>query len=86
VLVKLRAAFGIEKLLLEGGGKINGSFLAANLIDELSVLLAPVADGTIGAPSLFDATHRAGSARALELLSVERRPADLVWVRYRVKR
>ncbi|HEY0093808.1 MAG TPA: dihydrofolate reductase family protein, partial [Archangium sp.] len=51
VLQKLRKDFGIKKLLLEGGGKINGSFLAAGLIDELSVLLAPVADGGIGTPS-----------------------------------
>jgi riboflavin biosynthesis pyrimidine reductase len=35
VLRKSRSRFGIRKLLLEGGGKINGSFLAANLIDEL---------------------------------------------------
>ena len=48
VLEKLRKEFGIRKLLLEGGGKINGSFLAANLIDELSVLVAPIADGAIG--------------------------------------
>src|SRR3989442_5154946 len=31
VLVKLRKEFGIRKLLLEGGGKINGSILAAGL-------------------------------------------------------
>ncbi len=30
VLEKLRKEFGIKKLLLEGGGKINGSFLAAD--------------------------------------------------------
>src|SRR5262249_30144275 len=35
VLAKLRRSFGIEKLLLEGGGKINGSFLDADLVDEL---------------------------------------------------
>ena len=46
VLRKLRSSFGIRKLLLEGGGKINGSFLAANLIDELSILVGPVADGS----------------------------------------
>ena len=53
VLAKLRSEFGIKRLLLEGGGKINGSFLAADLIDELSVLIAPVADGSIGTPTLF---------------------------------
>lgn len=38
-----------------GGGKINGSCLAAGVIDELSILIAPVADGSIGTPTLFDA-------------------------------
>jgi riboflavin biosynthesis pyrimidine reductase len=85
VLGKLRTRFGIRKLLLEGGGKINGSFLAAGVIDELSILIAPVADGGVGTPSLFDARKGAGPARHLKLLSVERRPGDLLWVRYRVR-
>jgi riboflavin biosynthesis pyrimidine reductase len=85
VLRKLRARFGIRRLLLEGGGKINGSFLAAGLIDELSVLIAPVADGSVGTPTLFDATEGPGPARHLKLLSVERRPGDLLWVRYAVR-
>lgn len=41
VLEKLYDACGIKKVLLEGGGKINGSFLAAGLVDELSLLVAP---------------------------------------------
>jgi 2,5-diamino-6-(ribosylamino)-4(3H)-pyrimidinone 5'-phosphate reductase len=86
VLQKLRKEFGIKRLLLEGGGKINGSFLAADLIDELSVLLAPVADGSIGTPSLFDAKEGRGPARKLELRSVEKRKGGLVWLRYKVKR
>jgi 2,5-diamino-6-(ribosylamino)-4(3H)-pyrimidinone 5'-phosphate reductase len=85
VLRKLRDRFGIRKLLLEGGGKINGSFLAAGLIDELSVLIAPVADGGVGTPSLFDAREGRGPARRLKLLSVERRRGDLLWVRYGVR-
>ena len=85
VLRKLRARFGIKKLLLEGGGKINGSFLAANLIDELSILVAPIADGSIGTPSLFDADRRV-RARNLKLLSIEKRSGDIVWLRYKVRR
>jgi 2,5-diamino-6-(ribosylamino)-4(3H)-pyrimidinone 5'-phosphate reductase len=85
ILRKLRARFGIEKLLLEGGGKINGSFLAAGMIDELSLLVAPVADGATGTPTLFDAKEGSGPARHLKLLSVERRRGDLLWVRYRVR-
>lgn len=86
VLQKLRKEFGIKTLLLEGGGKINGSFLAADLIDELSVLIAPVADGSIGTPSLFDAKEGRGPSRKLELRSVEKRKGGLVWLRYKVKR
>jgi len=86
VLVKLRREFGIETLLLEGGGGINGSFLAAGLVDELSVLVAPVVDGAVGTPSLFDRPAGEGGARALRLVSVERRPADVLWLRYEVKR
>ncbi|MEA2238299.1 MAG: hypothetical protein QOC81_3023 [Thermoanaerobaculia bacterium] len=84
VLRKLRAHFGIKKLLLEGGGKINGSFLAANLIDELSILVAPIADGSIGTPSLFDSGRRI-RARNLKLLSIEKRSGGIVWLRYKVR-
>jgi 2,5-diamino-6-(ribosylamino)-4(3H)-pyrimidinone 5'-phosphate reductase len=86
VLQKLRARFGIKKLLLEGGGKINGTFLAANLIDELSVLVGPVADGSVGTPSLFDVEDRRIPARSLKLTSIEKRPGDIVWLRYKVRR
>jgi 2,5-diamino-6-(ribosylamino)-4(3H)-pyrimidinone 5'-phosphate reductase len=86
VLQKLRSQFGIRKLLLEGGGKINGSFLAADLIDELSVLVGPVADGSVGTPSLFDVDDRRVPARKLKLLSIEQRPGDIVWLRYKVRR
>ncbi|WP_242359964.1 RibD family protein [Anaeromyxobacter sp. SG17] len=85
VLRKLRSRFGIRRLLLEGGGKINGSFLAAGVIDELSVLVAPVADGGVGTPTLFDAREGPGPARHLKLVSVERRRGDLLWVRYRIR-
>ena len=85
VLRTLRSRFGIRKLLLEGGGKINGSFLAANLIDELSILIAPIADGSIGTPTLFDVADRRAPARKLKLLSVEKRSGGIVWLRYNVR-
>ena len=85
VLEKLARNFGIKRLLLEGGGKINGTFLAADLIDELSILVAPVADGAIGTPALFD-TEDDAPARSLKLISVEQRRNDIVWLRYKVKR
>jgi len=84
VLAKLRTAFGIRRLLLEGGGTINGSFLAAGLIDELSILIAPVADGSIGTPTVFDAMAGKGLARKLRLISIARIKGDLVWLRYKM--
>lgn len=86
VLEKLRASFGIRRLLLEGGGGINGSFLAADLIDEMSILVGPVADGGIGTPTLFDAKKGRAAVRHLKLMSVEQRKGDIVWLRYKVKR
>jgi 2,5-diamino-6-(ribosylamino)-4(3H)-pyrimidinone 5'-phosphate reductase len=53
-------------------------------VDEVSLLLAPVADGTAGTASLFDAAGGA-PGRRLRLESVERRAADVLWLRYRVE-
>ena len=84
VLRKLRKRFGIRRLLLEGGGKINGSFLAADLIDEMSVLIAPIADGTVGAPALVDVESGPGPRRKLRLTAVEVLVGDIVWLRYKL--
>jgi len=85
VLPALRARFGIRKLLLEGGGKINGSFLAANAIDELSILVAPIADGSIGTPTLFDVDDHRAPPRKLSLVAMEKRTGGIVWLRYKVR-
>lgn len=46
-LEKLKSLFGIETLLLEGGSVLNGAFQRSDVIDELSLVVAPVtaADG-----------------------------------------
>ena len=41
-LEKLRLKFGIKVLLLEGGSLINGSFMKAGVIDEISLVQAPI--------------------------------------------
>jgi riboflavin biosynthesis pyrimidine reductase len=45
MLEMLNRVFGIKRLLLEGGGAINGQFLASGLVDEVNVLMAPAFDG-----------------------------------------
>lgn len=77
----LNREFGITSLLLEGGGGINGTFLTEGLIDEISLLLVPIADGTAG-PSIFD--REAAEGRSLRLLQVDRLGDDMLHLRYRV--
>jgi len=81
-LVKI-GALGVRTLMLEGGGGINGSFLGAGLVDEVSLLIAPVVDGRMGSPSVFDLSAN-GTPYRLALDSTEQRADDLVWLRYRV--
>jgi len=87
-LTKLATTFHIKTLLLEGGGKINGAMLQAGLIDELSLLLAPIADGTNGTPTLFDTLNTGTSPHApirLTLHAVEQRTDGILWLRYHCK-
>jgi len=84
-LEKIGAQFGVRTLMLEGGGRINGGMLRANLIDEVSVLVAPIADGRIGTPALFDVDGDDVTPWRLVLELVERRADDVLWLRYRVE-
>lgn len=83
--------FGISNILLEGGGTINGAFLKADLIDEISLLLYPGIDGLSGIPGIFDyhgapGDERPAAGRSLRLLAVETLAAGMVWIRYAIDR
>lgn len=80
----LNRDFGVLRLLLEGGGRINGSFLAAGLIDEISLLVLPVADGSDGMPSLFDRAPAPSSL--LKLQSIKQLAGDMIHLRYELIR
>ena len=84
ILEKISAQFGVRTLMLEGGGRINGSFLRAGLIDEVSLLVAPLVDGRMGTAAVFDLSAEGASPCRLALEHVERRANDLLWLRYRV--
>lgn len=84
VLKKLYKLFNIKRVRIDGGGHVNGSFLKAGLIDEFSLVLAPIADGTIGAPTVFEAEKGFGKRKAthFKLKSVKRIYKDFLWIRY----
>ncbi len=89
-LAALEGSFGVQTLLLEGGGIINGAFLKAGLIDELSILIYPAVDGLAGVSSIISCPGQAGDLPAqgqrLELTSSQTFPGGVVWLRYKVLR
>ncbi len=83
----LREHFAIETLLLEGGGHINGGFLQAGLVDEVSVVMAAGIDGRHEIAGLFDGIAEANrSVFPLRLKSVGELEQGALWIRYDVVR
>lgn len=85
VVARLGEVFGLRRVLLEGGGRLNAAFLAADAIDETSTLLFPVIDGQRGVPAIYD-DPGATIARRLELTAAETLEGGVVWLRHRIVR
>src|SRR3984885_13642677 len=88
-MAQLASVFGVKKLLLEGGGRINGAFLKHRLIDEFSTLIFPAVDGLAGRQSIVDYGdangERPGAGQSLRLISCETLDGGMVWLRHRVE-
>lgn len=84
LLHELKTRFGIERLMIAGGGYVNGSFLQAGLVDEVSLVLAPVADGNAHSVTAFENHNflENKAAVGLALLEVQRIDGDGLWLRY----
>ena len=80
----LQSEFGVDRLAVVGGGKINGGFLQAGLIDELSLMIGPGIDGRNNQPSLFDGIpdKKDFLPFKLEFKEVSTFPNGVVWIRY----
>ena len=89
-LDQLATIFGVKKLMLEGGGRINGAFLKHKLIDEFSTLIYPAVDGTAGTQNIVDYDgaegERPGAGQALRLTGCETLEGGMVWLRHTVER
>lgn len=83
LLHKLKNQFGIERLMIAGGGVTNWSFAAEGLVDELSIVVAPVADGGTESVSIFEEIGKQPHPPVSFTLK-EARPfdGDGVWLRY----
>lgn len=85
---KLYRLFGIETILICGGGTVNWTFLQQGLIDELSLLLAPAADGSSTAVTVFEESDWLPSSAPAEfqLKAVEQLKGDGIRLTYLVRK
>ncbi|MFJ9106013.1 dihydrofolate reductase family protein [Streptomyces sp. NPDC102405] len=79
LLEHLHEERGVDRLMVEGGGRVHTQLLQQGLADELQLVLAPLFVGTPDAPRLFGpGTYQAGRLRLVE----SRRIEDVVLMRY----
>lgn len=80
----LAREFGIQHLVVEGGAATNGAFLAAGLVDEMRILVAPAIDGGENVQGI--AAYRDGLAgkMRMQFTSVNALEHGVVELRYAV--
>lgn len=87
MLEKLYKLFGIERLLAAGGGLMNWSLIREDLIDELSIVIAPAADGNSSTATIFEkADFLPERTPAVFQIKDIRKIGDAVHLLYTVKR
>ncbi|WP_416177256.1 RibD family protein [Dialister sp.] len=83
---KIRDLLHVDTLILGGGAVLNWSFLQAGLVDEVSQVIAPAADGSKETQTLFMAKKGLSDDQPMLFtpLSVEIMADDAVWIRWKV--
>ncbi len=81
----LKEEFNVDRMVVLGGGHINGSFLEADLLDEISVLIGSGVDGREGMCAIFDGLPMNSEVKQLKLEKVESFDSGAVLIKYRVK-
>ncbi|MCC8111372.1 MAG: RibD family protein [Ruminococcus sp.] len=84
---KLKELFGIETLMLGGGAALNWSFIQVGMCDEISVVIAPTADGSTKMQTLFMARDGLSDDTPIGFSLLEAKALDggSVWLRYKVR-
>lgn len=85
LLTKLKELFGVEMLMLGGGGVLNWSFIQAGCCDEVSIIMAPAADGSRETQTLFMTKKglSTDTAKGFRLLEAKALDSGSVWLRYK---
>ena len=84
---KLKGLFGINTILICGGGTVNWTFIQQGVVDELSLLLAPAADGNSSTPTVFEKSELLDTTTPVEfqLKNVEQLKDSGIRLTYLVK-
>ncbi len=87
-LEELGSRFGIQGVRVDSGGTLNGVLLQVGLVDEISLLIAPLLAGDDNARPFYHVPGNAlaDSAISLRLVHCERLDGDMLWLRYEVAR
>lgn len=80
----LAEVFGVKRLGVVGGGHINGAFLQAGLLDEVSLMIGAGIDGRAGMTAVFDGIQVHNFPPTLLTLNTVERMGNTVWLRYTV--
>ena len=75
-LEKLKTLMGINSILLEGGSIVNGYFQRADVIDELSLVVAPIVADAEDKPLFMDSTLSEFKLKEIKQYD------DVVWMNY----
>ena len=79
----LNEQFNVKRLAIVGGGHINGAFLRAGLLNEVSIVIGAGIDGRAGMTAVFDGIgDKNYPTTLLKLKSMERVGENSVWLRY----
>lgn len=78
--------FGIKRLGIVGGGHINGAFLQAGLLDEVSLMIGGGIDGRSGMAAVFDGIRQTDYPPTMLTLNDVERMGNTVWLKYSVNK
>lgn len=88
ILERMKAALGVERVVLTAGSRLNGALLRAGLVDEISLVLLPAVIGGTTTPALFNSPDLGPGEwpTRVRLISVQGEPTGRVRLHYEVIR
>ncbi|MEA4948047.1 MAG: RibD family protein [Petrimonas sp.] len=87
MLDKFYNLFNIKRMMVGGGGTLNWSFIQQGLVDEISMILSPIANGDWNSPRFFMAKEPYSTIKpaSFDLKSVQQLEGGTLWIKYTVK-